>query len=144
MMIMKKLIITGGQGSGKSALARKISEGMNVVTLFPNDNIQEFFERTLEEDFDFIIIEEAEAFNICTLNVANLFSHDSILNQKGSSVLIAIYQGEPIWSSIFPVYDMGCYSVINRRYEDPFLDAVEKLGRGLSNGPIILLPHDAN
>lgn len=134
---MKKLIITGAQGSGKSDFAKKLSKGKNAVTLYPSDNIQDFFERTLKEDFDFVIIEEAEAFDIRTLYVANLFSHDSILNQKDDSVLIAIYQGEPIWSTIFPVYKMEYRSIINRRYEDSFLDVVEKVGRGITDGPTV-------
>lgn len=139
---MKKLIITGAKGSGQSDFAKKLSEGMNAVTLRPTDDIEKFFERVLKEEFDFIIIEEAQAFDRCTLSVSELFSHDTLLNQRNTSVLIATYQGEPIWSTIFPTYKMEYKSIINRRYEDPFLDAVENIGRGILDGPLILLSHD--
>lgn len=49
---MKRLIITGAQGTEKSTFAKELSEGKKVITIRPGDDQTSFFSRVQNENFD--------------------------------------------------------------------------------------------
>lgn len=109
---MKKLIITGAQGTGKSAFVENLSAGKKTITIRPGDDQTSFFSRVQNENFDFVILEEANSFDADFVNL--LLFRDYVLAQNEDATLIAIFQGIPIWAWGFPIYKMECRSYINQ------------------------------
>lgn len=109
---MKKLIITGAQGTGKSTFAENLSAGKKAITIRPGDDQTSFFSRVQNENFDFVMLEEANGFDTDFVNL--LLFRDYILAQSEDATLIAIFQGIPIWAWGFPIYKMECRSYINQ------------------------------
>lgn len=109
---MKKLIITGAQGTGKSTFAKELSEGKKAIIVRPGDDQTSFFSRVQNENFDFVILEEANAFDSDFIDL--ILFHDHVLTQNENATLIAIFQGIPIWAWKFPIYKTECSSYINK------------------------------
>lgn len=109
---MKKLIITGAQGSGKTTFANELSKGKKAIIIYPGVDQTSFFSRVQNENFDFIILEEANGFNTDFVDL--ILFHDHVLTQNEDATLIAIFEDIPIWAWIFPIYKMECRSYISQ------------------------------
>lgn len=62
-LIMKKLFIQGGQGSGKTNAVRKITEGKKTIVFTPSEQIATIINKMQEEQYEYIVFEEANGFD---------------------------------------------------------------------------------
>lgn len=87
---MKKLIIIGASGSGKTTAIRKITEGEKTIVCTPSESTSIILEKIQKEQYDYVVLEEASGFDRSFLK--NLLSDDSILKQSATSTIIIVMQ----------------------------------------------------